>query len=137
MFNSSIFKRFVSLSLVTSMLLISLQSVFVSAAMVSTESKIAIVQQDYERQQVLEIVRTADAKQTLLNLGVAPADVEARIANMTTAELAQLNQQIKDLPAGGNAIIGAIVFVLVLLVVLDLLGATDVFPVIRPIGSHR
>ena len=54
-----------------------------------------------------------------------------RIANMTQEELASLNTQMNEMPAGG--IVGTIVTVLVVIAVLDVMGITDVYPFIRPI----
>ncbi len=62
----------------------------------------------------------------LVALGVDPQAATARVAAMTPDELAALDQQIADLPAGGNAlaVIGA---VFVVLIILELVGVTNVF----------
>lgn len=62
-------------------------------------------------------------------LGVAPEDAAARVAALSDAELAQLDARIADLPAGGNvvALVGA---VFVVLLILELLGVTNVFTAI-------
>jgi hypothetical protein len=88
---------------------------------------------DYKKQQILSMVDSADVQQQLVALGVNSADAKARIGHMTDNELAALNQQMNDMPAGG--IVGTIVTVLVVIAVLDVLGITDVYPFIRPINS--
>ncbi len=42
-------------------------------------------------------------------------------------------QKAEQMPAGGS-VVGVTLAVILILVLLDLLGATDVFPVIDPIG---
>jgi hypothetical protein len=134
---NNLVKRAISTWLVTSMVLLPIQSAMVKAAMVPTESAIASAGHEYRQQQILDRVRSEDARQALQSLGVAPADVEKRVAVMTPDELAQFNRQVQELPAGGSSIFGVVIFILVLLIVLDLLGATDIFPVIKPIGSYN
>ncbi len=73
-------------------------------------------------------------QQKLVQLGVSQQDAAQRIANMTDAELAALNSQLHEMPAGG--VVGTIVTVLVVVAVLDLMGITDVYPFIRPINSN-
>lgn len=72
-----------------------------------------------------------DVRAQLLAYGVKPEAVEARIAALTDAEARQLADQMAELPAGGDGL-GVIVLVLLVLVLTDLLGVTDVFPAIRP-----
>jgi hypothetical protein len=52
---------------------------------------------------------------------------------MTGDEIAQLNQQINELPAGGD-ILGILVLVFIIFVITDVIGATDIFPFIHPVN---
>lgn len=104
-----------------------------TAGVYSSEQVIADQQHHYNKQQVLAFVDTAEVQSKLMELGVSPDDAKQRIAAMTTAELDALNNELNDMPAGG--IVGVIVTVLVVVAVLDLMGITDVYPFIRPIGS--
>ena len=52
---------------------------------------------------------------------------------MTDAEIAQINQRLSSLPAGSSSVVGAILIVFIVFVITDVLGATDIFPFIRPI----
>lgn len=103
----------------------------VAAGVVSSEQVIANQQHHYHKQQVLSFLDTAEVQQKLVQLGVSQQDAAQRIANMTDAELAALNNQLHEMPAGG--VVDTIVTVLVVIAVLDLLGVTDVYPFIRPI----
>lgn len=62
----------------------------------------------------------------LLAQGVAAEDARARVAALSDAELAMISRQIDALPAGagGLALVGA---VFVILVVLEIVGAINVF----------
>ncbi|WP_290613556.1 MULTISPECIES: PA2779 family protein [unclassified Arsukibacterium] len=101
------------------------------AGVYTSDQVIATQQYQYNKQQVLAFVDTAEVQQKLQTLGVSPADAKQRIASMTNAELEAFNSQLNDMPAGG--IVGTIVTVLVVVAVLDLMGITDVYPFIRPI----
>jgi hypothetical protein len=65
--------------------------------------------------------------------GVAPDQVRSRVAALSDAEAAQLADQIDAAPAGGNDVLGTIVFVFVLLLITDILGFTKIFPFTRSI----
>ncbi|KKL01627.1 hypothetical protein EIK76_09675 [Rheinheimera mesophila] len=103
-----------------------------SAAVFSSEQVIAKQQFNFNKQQVLSFVDSAEVQNKLIELGVSPADAKQRIANMTAEELNALNTQMNDMPAGG--VVGAIVTVLAIIALLDLLGVTDVYPFINPIN---
>ena len=101
--------------------------------MVSNQQIIYAAEQTDARQSLLQTLKREQVQQQLLNLGVSPADVEARVQHMSYAEITQLNQQIDELPAG-SGVLGAVVFIFVVFVITDVIGATDVFPFIRPVN---
>lgn len=103
----------------------------VQAAMVTTPDVLQSQQSEYDRQQLVELLDREDVQKQLLNYGVAPEQVQERVNNMTDAEIAQLNDQIADMPAGG--ILGAILLIFVIFVITDIIGATDIFSFIRPV----
>jgi hypothetical protein len=70
-------------------------------------------------------------------MGVDPSQVEARLAALSPAELAQLSARIDQMPAGGDgigAVVVAILIVFLVLLITDLAGLTDVFPFVK---KHR
>jgi hypothetical protein len=76
-----------------------------------------------------------NAVQTQLTaMGVDPVVASERVSQMTDAELALLNERINELPAGSGAG-GIILGILLVLLITDLVGATDVFPFINPINQ--
>lgn len=104
----------------------------VQAAMVSTPDVLQSQQSEYDRQQLVELLDREDVQKQLLDYGVAPEQVQERVNNMTDAEVAQLNDQIADMPAGG--ILGAILLIFVVFVITDVIGATDIFSFIHPVN---
>lgn len=104
------------------------------AAVVSTQELIQVEKQNYDRQHIQSVLQREQAIKSMQALGVDPKQVQARVAQMTDEELQRFNAQVEKMQAGADGgIIGLIIFVLLLLILLDLLGATDVFPAIRPI----
>ena len=51
---------------------------------------------------------------------------------MTHQEIAQLNRQLADLPAGGD-VLGIIVLIFIVFIITDVIGATDIFPFVHPV----
>jgi hypothetical protein len=70
----------------------------------------------------------------LVSLGVDRTDARDRVAALTDSQAAQVLAQADQLPAGAGVleIIGLIV---VILIVTDLLGITDVFPFINSVAK--
>lgn len=104
----------------------------VQAAMVTTPEVLQSHQSEYDRQQLIELMDREDVQKQLLAYGVAPEEVQDRVSKMTDAEVAQVNQQIADMPAGG--ILGAILLIFVVFVITDVIGATDIFSFIHPVN---
>jgi hypothetical protein len=63
----------------------------------------------------------ADVRQALVDLGVDPAQAQARVSALTDAEVAQLDQELANLPAAGD---GGWILLVILLTVLVVLFAT-------------
>lgn len=102
------------------------------ASMISNAELAAMEAQLDLRDQVMQQISRADVQQQLVAMGVSVTEVEKRVAAMTDAEIAQLHSQLQDLPAGAG-VIGIVLFVFVVFVITDVLGATDIFPFIQPV----
>ena len=89
-------------------------------------------QQVYDKEALLESINRSDVQQQLSSMGVNTAELEDRINHMTGEEVAQLNKQLDELPAGGG-VLGIIVIVFIVFVITDVIGATDIFPFIHPV----
>lgn len=97
------------------------------AGMIGTGKVIELQQGTLQRSDLAALLERGDVARQLLALGVDPAEVRARVASLSDREIAALAQRIDELPAGGD-VIGAAVFIFLVLLVTDLLGYTDVFP---------
>lgn len=116
----------ISYTMIVSMLFLGMQTPAM-ADIVGTQELTMQVELQLQRDDVRDFIARDDVRETLLGYGVNPADVESRIDNMTASELLQMQSQMADLPAGGS-IAGAVLGIILIFVLLDLLGATDVFP---------
>ncbi|MCP4187825.1 MAG: PA2779 family protein [Gammaproteobacteria bacterium] len=63
--------------------------------------------------------------------GVSQSDAALRVSSLSDSQVQQIHQRIDGLPAGAGAG-GTLVFILLVLVITDLTGLTDIFPFIRP-----
>jgi len=105
----------------------------VNAEAISSDSVMQTQMAQYNKQQLIDMVNRSDVQSKLVSLGVDSNDAIARINAMTDSEIAQLNDEINQAPAGG--IVGAVLTVLAVIAILDLAGVTDVYPFIRPISN--
>lgn len=78
------------------------------------------------RGELASFMAREDVKDRLAALGVNPADAANRIAALTDQEVSQLQNRIDELPAGSGVLV-VLGVVLVVLIVLDLVGVTNVF----------
>ena len=63
-----------------------------TAGVFSSDQVIANQQHQYNKQQVLSFVDSAEVQSKLIELGVSPAEAKQRIANMTNQELDALKK---------------------------------------------
>lgn len=96
------------------------------AAMVGTEQMVFTGSRDARVSQVQGFLARADVKQQLQDWGVAPEVAEQRVAALSDAELEQLALNIDQQPAGGDAL-AVIGVVFLVLLILELVGVTNIF----------
>jgi hypothetical protein len=113
-------------------LLVGAQIAPTQAAMVGTAQVLAAEQGRLDRDKLASLLEREDLQRQLSALGVDVQHAKARVAGLTDAEVAQLNQRIAELPAGGDAL-GVILLILIIFIITDALGATDIFPFVHPI----
>lgn len=102
------------------------------AGMVGTATVLEQAQRSVERAELLEMLDRESVRAQLEEMGVDAEAAKQRVAAMTDAEISQLNERLAEMPAGGDAV-GIIVLFLVIFIITDMLGATDIFPFIHPI----
>ncbi len=120
-------QRFASFFLAFALIAAGLQAPIANAAMVDNERMAASVQLEQERQEIRTLLERDEVRSQLTAMGVDPTDAAERVDHMTESEVHMLSQKIQELPAGGSAL-EVIALVLVLFIILDAAGATDVFP---------
>ncbi|MFB0975068.1 MAG: PA2779 family protein [Tolumonas sp.] len=116
--------------LIVSLLALSLPA---KASMMSAQETMP-VHQSSERAHVMQFLAREDVAQQIAAQGVDIALVRQRVAAMSDAEINQLSGKIDQLPAAGSGeIIGAVLFVFIVLLITDILGLTKVFPFTRSV----
>ena len=116
--------------LVSLMLITFLSGSLVTPAMadlVPTSELVKTSQLDGKRQELASLLTRDNVAATLVQMGVEVDDALERVNNMTDAEVLSAYQQIDNLPAG-EGLIGTVIGLLVIFILLDLAGVTDIFP---------
>ncbi|WP_018233445.1 DUF6627 family protein [Thioalkalivibrio thiocyanodenitrificans] len=126
-------KRFIALLCVLALVGASLSPAI--AGMVATDQLIAAEQVQADRERLMATLSRDDVRQQLSAMGVNPAQAAERVSRMTDSEVAALNQRLDELPAGaGPSVLGVLLVVFIVFVITDAIGATDIFPFIRPVN---
>lgn len=102
-----------------------------AAGLISTEQVAqAQTQRDAasDRALVLETLQRGEVQSQLQAMGVDPQNAAERVAAMSDQEVSRLAGKIENLPAGGVSWLGVLLVVVLVLVVTDILGYTDIFP---------
>lgn len=100
------------------------------AGVITTDAYVQQQQADAQREHVADMLQREDVRERMLSMGVDPDHVEARLAGLSDAEVAELAAHMEDMPAGAG-VIEVLVFVVLVFVILDIAGVTDVFPFIH------
>ncbi|WP_405221197.1 PA2779 family protein [Lentisalinibacter sediminis] len=122
---SSVFCRFVT-GIVAAALLSSGFSVSASAGVISTEQAATVAERMERLDRVSSFLARQDVAAELERFGVDPALAAERAAALSDAELAELDGRIADAAAGGD-LLAVIGIVFVVLLILELVGVTNVF----------
>jgi hypothetical protein len=123
-------KKFGSLLLAAALL--GAQVAPVQAGMVGTAQALAAEQGRVDRDELVSLLEREDLQRQLSALGVDVQHAQERVAALTDAEVARINQRVAELPAGASAL-GVVLFVFIVLIITDALGFTDIFAFVRPI----
>jgi len=97
------------------------------AGIVTTTQLLEAHQTNLERKQVRDWLARDDVRKQLTSMGVDVKSAQARVNNMTADEVHQMASNMNNMPAGAGVLEVAVLVVLVL-VLLDLTGVTDIFP---------
>jgi hypothetical protein len=121
--------------LVILMVLLTVPYQSVLAAMIDTETTLASIDEGQAaRNTIKAILAREDAQAVLRVQGIDPLEAMARVDCLTDAEAQRIADQIEELPAGSGFFITFIIVVgiiVIILVITDALGYTNVFTFIR------
>ncbi len=112
------------------------------AELVTTRDLLTTPEGADARARLVAFLDREDVAQQIEALGVDREEARARVGALSDQEAVQLSQRLDSLPAGGSflGVVAAIlVTILLVLVISDLFGWTDVFPFVRPLprGPHN
>lgn len=96
------------------------------AGMIGTQQLVESDARTARTARVEAFLTRQDVAKQLLAFGVDPQQVQARVGNMTDAELIALEGRLDKQVAGGDAI-AVIGVVFLVLIILELMGITDIF----------
>jgi len=102
----------------------------VQAAMVGTGEVLAGEAEAEARERLTTLMQRSEVQEQLTSLGIDPERAAERVAALSDAEVAKLEGRLQEAPAG-SGVVGAVVFVFLVLLVTDILGYTDVFPFVK------
>lgn len=131
MTTKSTMKKLAAHLLIAGILNVSIALPSAQASMVSTESALSSTQINADKETLQNLLARTDVRGQLQSLGVSPDEVEKRLDSLTAEEMASLHENIQQLPAGGDGLVGAVVFIFVVLLITDILGLTDVFTFVK------
>jgi hypothetical protein len=94
---------------------------------VNTENAIRLSDRAATIDRINSALARQQVSQQLVALGVDPADAQQRVAALSDSELQLLDRKLANLPAGASGGLEVLGIVLLVLLVLELLGVTDVF----------
>jgi hypothetical protein len=97
------------------------------AGIIATPAAIAAQEDHASVSHLKQLLAREDVRGQLVQLGIDPAVAEQRVNALTPAEIARLQPQLDGLPAGGDGLLVVIGVVFVVLLILELVGVTNIF----------
>lgn len=97
------------------------------AGVISTEAAIEMQEREARIERINSVLARDSVQSRMIRLGVNPDVAAARIASLSDSELQQLEARMDELPAGADGALTVLGIVLLVLLVLELVGVTDVF----------
>ena len=105
------------------------------AALVESATLVSAAEVDASRARLATLLAREDIGAALQGHGVTAQEALLRVNSLTDQEVMKLAQNIDSLPAaadfGVGGLVGALVFIFLVLLFTDLLGLTDVYPFVN------
>lgn len=124
--------RWLSRVVLSVFLAVNLAAPAAQAGLIGTQEVVEQSLRDQQRTELKNFLARDEVRAQLVDWGVDPAAAQARVDSLNEAELNEMAARMQDLPAGGD-VLGAIVFVFLVLLVTDILGFTDIFPFVNKV----
>ena len=84
------------------------------------------------RANLIESLDKTGVQNLLVSRGVDPQAAKFRIQQMNDDELARLQQNFQQLPAGAGGL-ETVALIFIVLLITDMIGATDIFPFVKKV----
>jgi hypothetical protein len=98
----------------------------VHAELIGTQTLIELQERENRIARVTRILAQDEVRNQLVKMGVDPADAQARVAVLSKNELELLAHHLDNLPAGGS-VLEVVGIVFLVLLILELVGVTNIF----------
>ncbi len=122
----AILKRLLAAVLIVPMTLVGMPQTAL-AAPIGTQTVIELETHQSRVDRVSAMLAREEVREAMIQLGVAPEQAQQRVLALSPEELVLVEQKLDSLPAGGNAILVVMGIVFLVLLVLELTGAIDIF----------
>ena len=97
------------------------------AVLIETGVAVGFSERSARLQAAEEVISRQEIRESLVAFGVSPEDARARVASLSEEELSRLEAGIAALPAGGDSVLAVLGIVFVVLIVLEIVGVTDIY----------
>ncbi len=100
------------------------------AAMIGTQAVIDTEKAEQAKTQINAFLAREDVQKTLTSMGISPDEAIKRAQSLSDSEAIAFADNMEKAPAGGSGlgiVVGAAVFVFIVLLITDILGFTKVF----------
>ena len=99
----------------------------VEARIIGTQEALQMTQREEQLARISRIFFRSEVQKQMLAYGVEPKNVKDRLAVLTDEELRQLANRLQDMPAGGDSVLAVVGLIFVVLIILELVGVTNIF----------
>ena len=123
------------MALLVSLAMLSTYSLPAYSGVVTTEQLIQQQLESMDRDQLVSLLDRSEVRQQLIDRGVDPEYARQRIAALSDAQIEQIKSEIDQLPAG-SGVVGILIAVLLVLIILDVVGVTNIFSFIHSPSSR-
>jgi hypothetical protein len=126
--------RYVSFFVTLTMVFMTMPLQTVSAAMVGTETVLAMTRAQNVREKLIRFLEHKHVQAAMTAQGINPLEAKARVDSLSNAEVMRIADKMEQLPAGGDGLgllVGAALIVFLVLLFTDIAGYTDVFPFVK------